>query len=78
MTPEQFLSKPTTPYSDWFGEGDSHTDYKNAVGIGPAPEKVFQSDHMLLLVWPDRYVVTGYDGSEYCHTYEFGEANHAD
>jgi hypothetical protein len=34
MTPEEFLRAPTNTYSDWFGEGDGHSDYRKTVGEG--------------------------------------------
>jgi len=71
MSPEQFLATPTVGYSDWFGSGNSHDDYREVVGEGSAPIEVFQSGHMLCLLWPDRIVITGYDGNEYHHTFEF-------
>jgi hypothetical protein len=71
MKPEEFLAAPISHYSDWFGKGDSHSDYRDAVGDGAAPDEVLVSRNMLLLVWKDRVICTGYDGNEYQHNFEF-------
>jgi hypothetical protein len=71
MTPEEFLRAPTNTYSDWFGEGDGHSDYRKTVGEGQPPIEVLRDGDMLCLVWADRVVVTGYDGNEYHQTFEF-------
>jgi hypothetical protein len=66
-----FLDTKDHKYSDWVGTGSAHQDYREAVGDGPAPDEVLVSRNMLLLVWPDRVVCTGYDGNEYQHLFEF-------
>ena len=72
MTPQEFLAKPTSRYSDWFGKGDSHTDYHDAVKEhGSEPKEVLQDGYMLCLIWDDKVVTTGYDGNEYFQTFTF-------
>jgi len=71
MRAEEFLAMPPIRYSDWFGGGDSHQDYRDAVGDGRPPDEVLIERNMLLLIWPDKIVCTGYDGNEYQQSFEF-------
>ena len=71
MTPQEFLATEPTAYSDWFGSGDSHTDYREAVAEYGEPQEVSQDGFMLCLIYADKVVVTGYDGNEYCHSFTF-------
>lgn len=74
MTTEEFLALPNNKYSDWFGDGDGHSDYRDAVQDGPAPSEVLRSGDMLCLIWTNKVIVTGYDGNEYHQTFEFNRA----
>ena len=71
MTPDDFLAKPDTKYSDWFGDGSSHADYMGAVNDYGKPDAVYQKANMLALVYSDKIVVIGYDGNEYTHEFVF-------
>jgi hypothetical protein len=71
MTHEEFLDGPEGKYSDWFGEGSNKLDYASATAEHGLPSAVYQSGHMLALVYDNKIVITGYDGNEYCHTFVF-------
>mgnify|MGYP000868010678 FL=1 len=71
MTPQEFLATEPTAYSDWFGSGDSHTDYREAVAEYGEPQEVIHDEFMLCLIYTDKIVVTGYDGNEYTHSFTF-------
>ena len=71
MTPADFLAMPPAHYSDWFGAGDSHSDFKEAVGDGPLPDEVMIDRNMLLLLWPDRAICIGYDGNKDLQRFHF-------
>lgn len=77
MLTSKFLAMEPTKYSDWFGSGDTHSDFKDAVGDGPLPDEVLVSENgtMLILLWPDRAMCVGYDGGEYCHSFDFVREN---
>lgn len=61
------------PYSDWFGKGDTKDDVMEVVKQHGEPLEVLLEDsgYMACVIYADRVVVVGYDGSEYCHTFEF-------
>ena len=62
-------------YSDWFGDGDTNKDVRNAIKHHGEPLRVFfQKDgFMAALVYKDKVVCVGYDGNEYCHTFVMDE-----
>lgn len=62
-------------YSDWFGEGDTEEDVKNAIAEHGQPTSVFyqKGGRMAALVYPDKVIAVGYDGNEYCHEFVMDE-----
>ena len=74
MTAKDFEVMAPLKYSDWFGKGSTLADYKTAVKNHGTPVDVIVEDGggaMLLLIYRDKIVCTGYDGNEYCHTFVF-------
>lgn len=72
MTVDEFLSGPITSYQDWFGSGDNKDDFNTACNeTSSSPISVIQSDDMLCIEFEDQFVITGYDGNEYHHTFRF-------
>lgn len=71
MKPKDFLSQPATHYSDWFGKGNTHQDYRDIVKDEGEPQEVYQDHCMICLLYTDKIIVVGYDGDEYFHTFTF-------
>ena len=67
------------PYSDWFGKGDTKDDVMVVVRQHGEPQEVLleETGYMACVIYADRVVVVGYDGSECCHTFEFSRTQAA-
>lgn len=62
------------PYIGWFGDGDTKTDVQEIVAqFGEPSEIALEADggNMTVLLYPDKIIVCGYDGSEYVHNFQF-------
>lgn len=72
MIRSKFLKEKNTEYSDWFGSGDIIKDFLKAEkAAGSMALDIIRNDFMILIVFRDCYVVTGYDSNEYQHFYTF-------
>ena len=58
-------------YSDWFGEGDTNEDVKEAIKEHGEPLKIFYENKGLMaaLVYENKVVCIGHDSSEYDHCF---------
>ena len=58
-------------YADWFGSGSTRADAKRVIAEHGQPEAIFteKDGHMAALVYPNKIIVTGYDGNEHRHTF---------
>jgi hypothetical protein len=65
--------KKILDYSSWFRKGDTGEDIKEAIKDHGQPIKIFVEKYMACLVYKDKVIVTGYDGKEYTHEFEFTE-----
>lgn len=60
------------PYSGWFGDGNTKADLDDAIAQhGGDVVNVWYCEAMVLIEFEDAFIVTGYDGDEYCHTFTF-------
>ena len=64
---------PSLPYSDWFGKGNTKEDIEEVIKTEGKPNKIFIERYMACLVYDDKVIITGYDGNEYIHYFEFNE-----
>ena len=63
-----------TPYSDWFGKGDTKKDIQKIIEQYGEPNDIClgsKNKYMAIVLYPNRIFVVGYDGSEYKRHFEF-------
>ena len=64
---------PSRRYRDWFGSGDLDMEVQEVIEHNGQPLKILYDGYMACLIYPDNVLIFGYDGNEYCHTFQFCE-----
>jgi hypothetical protein len=64
---------PDLPYHDWFGSGNTKEDIEEVILEKGEPLKLYIDGYLGCLVYPDKVIVVGYDGSEYTQFNTFDE-----
>lgn len=70
---KKLTEQANKPYADWFGQGNCKDDIEKVIKQYGNPKEILLQENgfMSCVIYKDKIIVIGYDGSEYHHQFDF-------